>query len=101
MKFIKTFENITDTQLINIDEIILEKELVLIDTKYPNLIINAVKDGKMPLDKLRVSTMANIINNGGALPPIILYKNKQLKDGHHRYAAYKLAGKKEIPYKFY
>lgn len=99
MYYLKTFENYSDNT-INIDDIKLEKEIVLVDTSNPHLIIKTSQEGKMPLDKLRVETMAELLKNGKKLPPVVLHKNNLLKDGHHRYAAYKLADIKEIPFTF-
>jgi diaminopimelate epimerase len=99
MKFVKTFENFGN-QFININDIKLEREIVLVDTSNPHLIIKTSQEGKMPLDMLRVETMAELLKNGKTLPPIVLYKNNLLKDGHHRYAAYKLAGINEVPFEY-
>ena len=82
-----------NTYLINISDIKVEKEMELIDTKYPLEIIKSIKNGKMPLDKARVEGMIKSIKNGKKLPPLELKRENILKDGHHRYMAYKLAGK--------
>ena len=100
MKFLLLFEDFSDNQFININDINIEKEIVLVDTSNPHLIIKTSQEGKMPLDKLRVETMAELLKKGKNLPPVILYKNNSLKDGHHRYAAYKLAGIEEIPFEY-
>lgn len=52
----------------------------------------------MPLDKLRVMTMVEKLNNGGALPPVKINDDDVLIEGHHRYMAYKLANINKIPF---
>lgn len=84
--------------IININDIILDKEIVLVDTNDVNLIISSVKDGKVPLDKLRVLTMADKLSKNETLPPVILDINNKLVDGFHRYAAYKISNKSEVPF---
>lgn len=97
MKHIKLFENF-ENKYIDINDIKTEKEIILVDTKYPNDIINAVRNGLMPLDKLRVETMANVLLSGKKLPPIIISNDNLIIDGYHRYAAHKLAGINKISF---
>ncbi len=86
------------TQYINVDDIKTEKEMIPVDTKNVNDIISTSRIGKMPLDKLRVMTMVDKLNNGGTLPPVKINDDNMLIDGHHRYMAYKLANINEIPF---
>jgi len=83
---------------ISMSKIKLERDIVLVDTKDPQNIINAYREGKMPLDKARVEAFSILVRQGRKLPPVVLTKGKLLRDGHHRFAAYKLAGKTTIPY---
>lgn len=83
---------------INIDRIILEKEPVLVDTNNVPEILKLSKEGKMPLDKIRVESMINLLKNKKSLPPLILDKNNKLKNGFHRYMAYKLSNIDNIPF---
>jgi hypothetical protein len=86
---------------INIDDIKIEREMVLVDTSDVNNIIRISKEGKMPLDKLRVETMVSILLSGSnKLPPIKLDKSNLLIDGHHRYMAYKISDIEEIPFEY-
>lgn len=97
---IMTFEQFNNQIpiILNINDIKIEnnKELVLVDTSNVNDIIKASREGKIPLDKLRVETMANKIKSGNELPPIKITHDNILKDGYHRYAAHKLINKKDI-----
>jgi ParB-like chromosome segregation protein Spo0J len=97
---IKKFENF-HSNTIDINKIELEKEIVPVDTSNVNKIIELIKNGKMPLDKLRVDSMVSKLKKGGKLPPLILYPNNILKDGHHRFAAYQIAGVEDIPFEYY
>lgn len=83
---------------ISLSKIKLEREIVLVDTRNPMNIINASREGKMPLDKARVEAFSVLVKQGHKFPPVVLTKGKLLRDGHHRFAAYKLAGKTTIPY---
>jgi hypothetical protein len=100
MKYLESFED-KNTNFIDINDIILDEELVLVDTNNIDEIIKLNKEGKMPLDKLRVETMYKKIKENKYLPPIILFRNNKLKDGHHRYAAYDMANVRKIPFKYY
>jgi ParB-like chromosome segregation protein Spo0J len=93
-----TNENNKIIHHINIGDIKTEKEMVLVDTKNVNEIISTSRSGKMPLDKLRVMTMIDKLNSGGTLPPVKINDDNMLIDGHHRYAAYKLADINQIPF---
>lgn len=86
-------------QTINIDDIIIEKPIILVDTKNPNNIISAYQSGKMPLDKLRVYAMIHKLKSGKLLPPISLNSKNELIDGHHRYMAHKIANINDVPFK--
>lgn len=90
--------NQQNLQYININDIVVAKELILVDTKNVHDIISTAKNGKMPLDELRVLTMVNKLNNGGSLPPIKINGLNMLIDGHHRYMAYKLSNINNIPF---
>jgi ParB-like chromosome segregation protein Spo0J len=92
------FLEMAEPKEISISKIKLEKDIVLVDTRDSQSIIDAYGEGKMPLDKARVEAFSILIKQGHRLPPVVLSKNKLLRDGHHRYAAYKLAGKTTIPY---
>jgi hypothetical protein len=85
-------------QNIDINNIKINGELILVDTNNPNEIISVHNNGKIPLDKLRVETMIKKLKTGSELPPVVLDKNNLLKDGYHRYYAYKMAGRKTIPF---
>lgn len=78
----------------------LDKDLVLVDTKFPEEIVNQYKLNKMPLDKARVEGMVTALKAGKQLPPLKLDSNNHLKDGHHRYAAFKLAGFSKMPFEY-
>jgi pyrimidine deaminase RibD-like protein/GNAT superfamily N-acetyltransferase len=61
-------------------------------------------DSKManPANRMTVMSMVDTIKKGGELPPIIVVPknfNYTILDGHHRYAAYKLAGVENVPVK--
>lgn len=87
---------------ININNIKVEREMVLVDTSKVNDIIRISKEGKIPLDKLRVKTMLRVILSGSVkLPPIKLDKFNLLIDGHHRYMAYKMSNIVEIPFEYF
>lgn len=97
---IKKFENF-HTNTIDINKIGFEKELVPVDTSNVNKIIELSRNGKMPLDKQRVDSMVSKLKKNGKLPPLILYPNNMLKDGHHRFAAYQIAGIEDVPFEYY
>lgn len=92
------FLEMSKSKDIKMSKIKLEKDLVLVDTRDPQNIINAYREGRMPLDKARVEALSILVKKGHSLPPVVLDKNKMLVDGHHRFVAYKLAGKATIPY---
>ena len=83
---------------ISLDKIKLERGIALVDTRDPQNIIDAYRNGKMPLDSGKVKAMATLLKQGVDLPPVVLGKGNLLKDGHHRYAAYKMVGRVSISY---
>lgn len=100
---IKTFgkDVLNESKSINyikINDIKIEKEMVLADSTFD--ILKYYDKDMMPLDKKRVLTMKKKLLNGEKLPPVIIDKENNLKDGHHRYYAYKLAKKDEIPFEY-
>lgn len=97
LKYIKLYENFVSKN-ININNVILDKEIILVNPRNYNEIISAHRENKIPLDKNRVRAMMNTIQSGKQLPPIELDKNSKLINGYHRYAAYKAMNINQIPY---